>query len=149
MTVTRHALILWSLQALERRIPYVWGGRDAGLGLDCSGFITVALYQLSLGSLDFRATHNTDRLWAELPRIRIGDEQPGDVAVYQGAKSTGPDDVEHVMLHVGAGVVVGQAYGGRANTSREYSIQRGHWTRALATSYRGDLCGFLRLPLLP
>lgn len=149
MTVSRSALVLWALQALERRIPYLWGGREPSNGLDCSGFITVPLYQLSGGKLDLRATHNTDLLWKELPHVEPGEEQSGDVAVYRGAASTGPHDVEHVMLVAVPGIVVGQAYGGRANTSRVYSLERGHWTKVLRADYRKDLCGFLRLPLLP
>lgn len=149
MTVSRASLLLWALQALERRIPYVWGGRDPAVGLDCSGFITVPLWLLSMGKLDLRLTHNTDLLWKELPHVQPGDEVAGDVAVYRGANSTGPADVEHVMLYLGHGLVVGQAHGGRANKEAAYSIERRHWTKALRQDYRPDLAGFVRLPLLP
>ena len=149
MTVSRSAFILWAAQALERKVPYLWGGKESSTGLDCSGFITAPLWQLSHGSLDMRATHNTDRLFKELPHVGIGAEQSGDVACYRGANSTGPSDIEHVMLVLYPGVVVGQAYGGKLNVSKEYSVARGHWTKALRSDYRPDLCGFLRLPLLP
>lgn len=143
--VTRDAFVLWCLDALERRVPYLWGGKGAG-ALDCSGFVTFPLFVLSHGAVDMRATHNTDRLWCEFPRVTR--PEPGDVALYFGKGSTGPDDVEHAMVYVGANAVVGQAIGGRANISREWSQSRGHWTKARALHYRNDLAGFVRLPLV-
>lgn len=145
-SVSRHLFLLWCVRALELRIPYVWGGKNVA-GLDCSGFVTVPLWMLSAGAIDLRATHNTDRLWAHFPRIAHGSEQPGDVAVYRGANSIGPEDVEHVMVYLGNGIVVGQAIGGRANVDRSYSEGRGHWTKAMPLHYRPDCCGFVRLPL--
>lgn len=142
--VKRDSLALWAMQALEARIPYVWGGRSMA-GLDCSGFVSFPLWVLSSGGIDLRATHNTDKFWTSFPRVEL--PEPGDVALYRGANSTGPDDVEHAMLCVGSGVVVGQAHGGRANTTREFSLERGHWTKAKPMTYRSDLAGFVRLPL--
>lgn len=151
--VSRNQLILWALQAVAHRIPYVWGGKNPLIsrepwptgGLDCSGFVTYALHLL--GGPDWRGSHNTDRLWTTLERIDEVELQPGDLVLYRGKYSTGPNDVEHVMVFVGCGCVVGQAFGGKANTSPGYSIALGHWTKALGLRYRNDVAGFARLPL--
>jgi murein DD-endopeptidase len=136
-------LLRWALEHLERRTPYVWAGKDPTKGLDCSGFVTAGLF--AVGGPDWRLTHNTDRLWAECPLVRLDQARPGDAVLYWG-KSAGPRDVSHVMLYVGEGIVVGQAYGGPENTLPSYSIPRGHWTKVLPLRYRPDVAGAVRLP---
>ncbi len=149
----RSAFWLAALDLLNARIPYVWGGKSIGFvpgakfatgGLDCSGFVTSLVHQVSCGALDWRATHNTDRLWTELPRVEV--PELGDLVLYFGPASSGPNDVEHVMVYAGADVVIGQAFGGRLNVGPEYSVPRRHWTRALPLRYREKVAGFVRLP---
>lgn len=137
-------LIRWALDRLDRRTPYVWGGKDPSTGLDCSGFVTCALHHV--GGPDWRATHWTDRLWAECEHVDLGQVRPGDAVLYWG-NSTGTKDVSHVMLALDWGMVVGQAYGGPANKTPAYSLERGHWTRVLPLRYRPDVAGAVRLPL--
>jgi murein DD-endopeptidase len=146
-------LHLWALKALELRVPYVWGGKDPQVraggpyqsgGLDCSGFITYGLHLVS--GPDWRTTHNTDLLWTRCPRVPKDAARLGDAVLYWG-QSSGPDDVSHVMLYLGGNVVVGQPFGGPANTSAGYSLERGHTTKALPIDYRPDIAGFVRLPI--
>lgn len=151
--------LLWVLERYRARTPYLWGGKDerAGAsdiyptgGLDCSGLVTRGLHLA--GGPDCRATHNTDRIWTEWPRIASQIARPGDVVLYRGPSSTGPDDVEHVMVLLvppspgSDGLVVGQAYGGSANTTVAYSLARHHVTQCLPLGYRSGLAGFVRLP---
>lgn len=72
--------------------PYRWGGRHPDVGLDCSGLVTHLLFKLC--GKDWRATHNTDAMWANLPEAV--NPRPGDLAFYGGQG----DDVNHVMILV-------------------------------------------------
>lgn len=146
IVVTREDFVRQCLAQLALRPPYVWGGKSDA-GLDCSGFVTLALHRASKGALDWRQTHNTDALW-KLPRIALEkDVLHGDLALYWGAHSTGPMDVSHVMVCAGAGIVYGQAYGGPGDTDPVASRAAGKVTQVLPLRYRPDLAGFVRLPL--
>lgn len=145
-TALRSRFWLRALEQAVRAMPYVWGGRRDD-GCDCSGFVTLALYKASEGLIDWRATHNTDALWA-LPRIKAAELLPGDLVLYWGPTPKDEHDVSHVMVYAGAGVVVGQAWGGPSDTDPARSRALGHVTKALPLHYRSDLAGFTRLPLL-
>ena len=125
--------------------PYVWGGKRAG-ALDCSGLVTLSLWEASNGMTDWRDTHNTDALW-KLPPVDVADLQPGDLVLYWGEHSQGPEDVSHVMVWAGAGVVVGQAWGGPLDLDANQSRLKGKVSQVKPVHYRTDLAGFRRLPL--
>ena len=125
--------------------PYVWGGKRPG-ALDCSGIVTLSLYEATDGRIDWRATHNTDRLWNELPHVDVADLRDGDLVLYWGEHSTGPEDVSHVMVYVG-GNVVGQHWGGPGDVDPEASRRAGKVSGVRPVNYRSDLAGFRRLPL--
>ena len=158
MNVERERFFAWCLRQMNAPIPYVWGGKDPRLtphrdwpvgGLDCSGFVTYPL--ALLGGPDWRATHNTDKLWAELEPT--DEPLPGDLALYRGLHPVGPDDVEHVMVYVGTGgvplrgMVVGQASGGREDKDPAKSRRMGRVTLMVSTLYREGFAGFRRMPL--
>lgn len=149
----------WVMERYRARTPYLWGGRDERVlsdvdyptgGLDCSGLVTRGLELF--GEPGVWRTYYTDRMWTEWPRVALADVRPGDAALYRGQSSTGPDDVAHVMVVLAPpspasdGLVVGQAYGGRANKTVAYSLERDHVTQCLGLRYRADLAGFVRLP---
>ncbi|RYZ33361.1 MAG: peptidoglycan endopeptidase, partial [Myxococcaceae bacterium] len=99
--------------------PYRWGAKgqraaaDGPRLFDCSGLVTWCLHQV--GGPDWRMTHNTGRLWdACKPVASVADLQPGDLVLY--GKEGDPD---HVMVHVGAGVMVGASGGGRRTLTLE------------------------------
>lgn len=141
MSATRRAFVRRCLELLAARPGYVWGGRTQQ-ALDCSGFVTVAL-QLA-GGPDLRATHNTDALWTGFPRVT--EPEPGDLALFYGPFSKGPDDVEHVMVCVGLGLCIGMASGGSKDVDAEASRQAGKVAAVRELTYRPDLAGFIRLP---
>lgn len=153
-STARRNVMHFAISALEMRIPYLWGGKSPVLvkdapyptgGLDCSGFITYASHIIARQK-DLRGVANTDYLWTKFPRITVEELEPGDAVLYRGAHSTGPDDVEHMMMYAGRGYVIGQAYGGRANTTVGFSTARGMWTKYLPLDYRKDIAGFVRMP---
>lgn len=146
MTATRGTFYRRCLELLASRIGYVWGGKTVK-GLDCSGFVTLALQQA--GGDDLRATHNTDRLWVEFPRVASAAEVlPGDLVLYSGAFSKGPDDVEHVMVCAGFGLCFGMGWGGSKDVDPAASIAAGKVGLVRTLDYRPDLAGFVRLPLV-
>lgn len=107
-------------------ILYQWCGKLQGAfpdvrwayGADCSGFVTGGLYVATRGRVDWRTTHNADRLHKELPCTAT--PKPGDLAVYGT-----PEKANHVMVWVGDGRVLGACGGGPNTTSRELAMSQG------------------------
>jgi murein DD-endopeptidase len=142
-------------------VPYIWGGKDPGdqveeidrstgklvrswtRGLDCSGLVTHVLWRL--GGPDWRQTHNTDRLWDELPETHA--PQPGDICLY-GLGGSQPNP-SHVMLWLGACGVVFGATGGNSDTKTHADAKRHDARVKFKTShlYRADFLGFRSMPL--
>ncbi|RKH28570.1 peptidoglycan endopeptidase [Corallococcus praedator] len=125
--------------------PYRWGakGERAANGaqlFDCSGLVTWCLHQV--GGPDWRKTHNTDRLWdACKPVASVADLQPRDLVLYGKA-----GDSDHVMVHVGAGVVVGASGGGSRTLTLEDAARTDAKVKAFTrVEYRPDVLGFRRL----
>lgn len=124
--------------------PYLWGGKGdvvSPYGLrafDCSGLVTWAY--IKAGGPDWRKSHNTDRLLAECTPVET--PQPGTLVLY-GKGS----DAQHVMVHVGAGVVVGASGGGSATTSIGLAQDTGARVKAFASPhYRPDFIAYRELP---
>ena len=72
-------------------IPYVWGGTDPNIGLDCSGF-TKLVYARVLGLDIGRTTWNQDATGEHIP---LADMQPGDLIMEHGK--------EHIAIYIGNG----------------------------------------------
>lgn len=125
---------------------YQWGGRSLQ-GMDCSGLPLWALYEASGHAIDWRGTHNTDTLWTTCPRVTEAEALAGDVALYFGEGSTGPDDVSHAMVLTGFGLVCGMAWGGRGDVDAVASKAAGKVLQVRDLRYRSDLAGVVRLPL--
>lgn len=160
---TAEAFLVRCMEHVVAQVGYRWGGRSI-TGLDCSGFVTEPLYTLSKGTVDLRATHNTDALWKEVQRVRDWENQPlrpGDLVLYFGANSTGPDDVSHVMVvlcesslklvHAGLpmirqGLLIGMPFGGAKDTDPEASRRAGRHAKVTRWGYRSDIAGVCRLP---
>lgn len=133
------------LSLLKACTPYVWGGRTR-VGLDCSGFPGVALFEASKGAQDLRG-YNTDLFWTKLPRIGFAEIRPGDLILYWGSKPKDENDVSHAMVYAGEGLCFGQAYGGPSDTDPVASRLKGHVTQVFPLTYRSDLAGFVRMPV--
>lgn len=140
----RQALALYS-----QAIPYVWGGKTPNPkvearfktgGLDCSGFITFILYNLSGGLTDIRPTHDAATLCNQLPEIPA--PIAGDLVFYGDTQ----DHASHVMLALNDLLVVGQAYGGRSNTDPVQSRLKNFTTKVLPLDYRQDRVAVCRPP---
>jgi cell wall-associated NlpC family hydrolase len=150
MPSQRAAFLVYVIDSLDS--PYLWGAKGEFVQLpearvqafDCSGLVTWSY--LRAGGPDWRATHNTDKLLLECQPVRTEEAAPGDLAFY-GTLREGRPDPSHVMVHVGAGVVVGAAGGDFTTTTLEAAAKRG--ARVLARTsltYRRDFLGLWRLP---
>lgn len=125
--------------------PYRWGGKHPDVGLDCSGLVTHLLFKLC--GKDWRATHNTDVLWGQLPEAI--NPKPGDLAFYGGQG----DDVSHVMALVlyrpdASWMVVGAAGGDSTTTTPEAAVAKDAKVKPKRShAYRADFRGFRSLGL--
>ena len=146
MTVLRSAFVRRVLTHCCEPTGYVWGGKRPG-ALDCSGLVTLSLWEASDGRLDWRQTHNTDALWRLEPVEGVAALRNGDLCLYWGEHSTGPEDVSHVMVYFDPGQCVGMAWGGPSDVDAAASIAAGKRPLVKPVNYRSDLAGFRRLPL--
>jgi murein DD-endopeptidase len=136
--------------------PVLWGskGPDA---FDCSGLVTRWLYELGKQAfpdsieiqraLDWRATHNTDRLFAELAPV-VGEPAPADLVFYWPAKRRDDLDVEHVAVVIDGGLVI-TADGA---SSRIHTLEQAKEAHAIVrvrgdVDYRPRRAGFRRFPV--
>ncbi|RKH03380.1 peptidoglycan endopeptidase [Corallococcus sp. CA053C] len=147
--ITSQRAAFLALVLAQMHSPYRWGAKgtpvskDGPRPFDCSGLVTWAFHQV--GGKDWRATHNTDRLWAECaPVASAADLQPGDLVLYGKA-----GDPDHVMVHVGAGVVVGASGGGSKTLTLEDAKRADAKVKSFTrVAYRPDVLGFRRLPFV-
>jgi len=121
--------------------PYIWGGQNPWVGLDCSGFI-IWIYQVFglLPSGDWTAA----TLYQGLNQTGVGtvhDLVPGDL-VYYGADIA---HLTHVMLYAGADLVVGASGGGHLTTTREEAARKGAMVKVKPWNYRADARVFGRV----
>ncbi|RJS19577.1 peptidoglycan endopeptidase [Corallococcus sp. H22C18031201] len=128
--------------------PYRWNGKGERPDIngprffDCSGLVTACYFEA--GGPDWRATHNTDRLLAELAPVSESELKTGDLVLY-GRNG----DASHVMVYVGAGVVVGASGGDHTTRTLADAYARGARVKSEpSVTYRLDLLGFRRLPFV-
>jgi len=124
--------------------PYVWGSRDAAVGLDCSGLVAAALFETSLQSIDWRQWW-TDRMWNDLEATPL--PRPGDLVFYGGTGT----DVQHVTVLVAPegteglpnGLVVGACGGNSSCTTADAAKRIGACVMPkVSVRYRPDMRGY-------
>lgn len=157
--ITSQRAAFLQLVLAQMHSPYRWGAKgqrvatDGPRLFDCSGLVTWAFLQV--GGPDWRATHNTDRLWDVCAPVESEAQLlPGDLVLYGRAGVTTADgrpvtrpDPEHVMVYVGAGVVVGASGGGsKTLTLADAAAAGAHVKTYPRIAYRSDVLGFRRLP---
>lgn len=123
-------LLAWPKGVLSARAPASFQIP----GWDCSGFFQVALVQLGL-----LASSAPDRsaavLFAEGQKVDEISAQLGDGAFY------GNPGIEHVMLYLGGGAVLGA----RGGTSQTYGQDPRAFVQLERVRYRSDFAGFRRV----
>ncbi len=145
----RERFLDWCRMQLGK--PVLWGSKGPDI-FDCSGLLTRGLYELTLGlppeqRVDWRATHNADRLFTELTPV-LGEPAPGDFAFYRPAIPLFDGDVEHVVVVIEGGLVI-TADGA---SSRIHTLEAAKEAHAIVrvrgdVLYRKNFAGYRRFPI--
>jgi cell wall-associated NlpC family hydrolase len=121
-------------------IPYIWGGDDPKVGLDCSGLSQAIL---RIEGHDPPGDDTADILMKRL--LADGGKEVGlheadllDQVFYGSGKAT------HVVTYLLEGLTLGANGGGSWCTTPEIARQRGAFVRVEHIHYRNDLIKIVR-----
>lgn len=83
-------------------LPYVWGGKEPGVGMDCSGLVSWCYDQIGIHMPHYHASI------AEYVRERrsVEELEPGDVVLWMGG------DGSHVAMYIGNNQIIEEIYRG-------------------------------------
>ena len=87
------AVVEQSMQYLG--VPYLWGGTDPGVGLDCSGFVQLVHRELGIEL----PRVSRDQARGGQPVASLAEARPGDVLAFG-------EPVNHVAIYLGDGQMV-------------------------------------------
>jgi cell wall-associated NlpC family hydrolase len=82
-------------------VPYVFGGSNPAIGLDCSGLVQLVFRQLGV-SLPRTAQLQYDAT----PRVAQAELQPGDLVFFARTYADPHDWVTHVGIYIGDGLQI-------------------------------------------
>jgi len=116
--------------------PYIWGGKTALEGYDCSGFVIDILQ--SVGILPLGADMTAHGLWKRCQRRDIEVEPQEGCLVFYGK----PDKVTHVMYCLNNKFCIGAVLGGKKCTDRRVAMALDARVRCLPINYRPDIVGY-------
>ena len=122
-------------------VPYIWGGKDPSIGLDCSGAVAYCMEQCGLVPSDFAHENNAENIQDYCIPINKADVRPGDLAFYGTQMRT-----VHVMMFVGPELVMGAQGGGPHCKTRQEAEALGACVKTKPEFYRADLVDFRRVP---
>ncbi len=111
--------------------PYVWGGTGPD-GYDCSGLVYMAYQTAGVTGIP----RTSEEQWAWGPKIKPGQEEPGDLVFFAGSDGT-PTDPGHVGLVIGKNLMV-EAY------ATGFNIRISSFGTANSAPGDGTVVGFTR-----
>lgn len=79
-------------------VPYVFGGGNPAVGLDCSGLVQLVFRQLHVA-----LPHNAQAQYNLTARIEPDQLQPGDLVFFARTYPNSHDWITHVGIYVGGG----------------------------------------------
>jgi cell wall-associated NlpC family hydrolase len=82
-------------------VPYIFGGTNPSVGLDCSGLVQVVFRQLGIG-----LPRTAQQQYEATPRVSRSDLQPGDLVFFQRTYADPHDWVTHVGIYIGDGLQI-------------------------------------------
>jgi cell wall-associated NlpC family hydrolase len=81
-------------------VPYLWGGTDPAMGLDCSGFT-----QLVFGNLGIDLPRvSSQQATAGRPVASLAQARPGDLVLFDNSSSRA--GIDHVGIYIGNGQMI-------------------------------------------
>jgi cell wall-associated NlpC family hydrolase len=125
--------IQYAWQILSWRTPYLWGGNDEYVGLDCSGLI-VAIFR-RIGMIKSTADHSSQELYNIYSKYLTESPTPGCLVFY------GKDlrNISHVALMISSKHIIEAAGAGRDCTTVERAQELGARVRLNPYQYRTPL----------
>jgi cell wall-associated NlpC family hydrolase len=79
-------------------IPYVFGGTNPAVGLDCSGLVQLVFHQLG-----FALPRTAQLQYEAIPHVSRDQLQPGDLVFFAHTYADPHDWVTHVGIYIGNG----------------------------------------------
>ncbi len=120
-------------------VPYIYGGKNALQGLDCSGLVCELLH--ALGAIPFGFDANALGIHSHFaPLSKDGEITTGSLAFY------GPDlkSIDHVAMFLDTHLIIEAGHGTPQTLTKEIATQRGAMVRVRPYNYRKDLVCVLR-----
>jgi hypothetical protein len=118
-------------------LPYIWGGNDPAVGLDCSGFAGWFLKQAGLIPADL---DDTAQGYYNRYKGSPSEAAPGALVFY----GKGPKQVTHVMVCVSPRGCIGAVGGNSATVSVEIAKQQKARVDIRPINYRSDLVAIVQ-----
>ena len=119
--------------------PYIWGGKDPKKGLDCSGAVTCAYENSGFARPGARYKYGSADLHKKLEPTT--SPKKGDLVFY-GKNGK----VNHVMMVVGDGRVIGATGGGSSTKTPDDAMKIGACVKYKPMDYRKDLISYGSAP---
>lgn len=105
--------------------PYVWGGTDPSKGLDCSGFVQLALKQVGV-----QLPRVSAQQAAYGQRTAIGSLQPGDLVAWDNSSRN--NGADHIAIYIGNGQIIEEPRPGLAVRIRPLDSDEGAYGVSLS-----------------
>lgn len=121
-------------------LPYIWGGDNPKVGLDCSGLVQILLAWLHM---DPPGDQTADGLMRYFEKhgtvIDASQAQLGDLVFYGDSKRA-----THITMALGNGLMIEAGGGGPKCTTPEIARKLGACVRVANIKRRGDLIKIIR-----
>lgn len=105
--------------------PYVWGGTNPDMGLDCSGFVQLALKQVGVNLPRISAAQAQSGQRTDIGKLQVGDL----VAWDNSSRNNGAD---HIAIYLGNGQIIEAPRPGLGVRIRTLDNDEGAWGVSLS-----------------
>lgn len=105
--------------------PYVWGGTNPDTGLDCSGFVQLALKQVGVNLPRISAAQARSGQRTDIGKLQVGDL----VAWDNSSRNNGAD---HIAIYLGNGQIIEEPRPGLGVRIRTLDDSEGAWGVSLS-----------------
>lgn len=122
------------------RIPYLWGGKDKAIGLDCSGLVNCVMKEIDMAPPSVLSAQGMFDFYSQKGmRVLSRSADVGDL-VFFGDKI----HIHHVGIALNSFLMLEAAHGDETVTSVEIAKQRGAYVTANPISRFKDLYAVVR-----